>query len=76
MAVSQFQQHVLKKDLKKERHRRNQWRQVILTKSISDPFGLKASQEKSDYSERSRYFLILLQAQEIALHVFSYRRRN
>lgn len=51
MAISQFQQHVLKKDLKKERHRRNQWRQVILTKSISDPFGLKASQEKSDYSD-------------------------
>lgn len=56
MALSQFQQHVLKKGLKKERHPRNQWLEVILARSISDPsdpFGLKASQEKSDYSERS-----------------------
>ena len=55
MALSQFQQHVLKKGLyKKERHPRNQWLEVILARSIWDPFGLKASQEKSDYSERSR----------------------
>ena len=56
MALSQFQQHVLKKGLEKERHPRNQWLEVILARSISylsDPFGLKASQEKSDYSERS-----------------------
>ena len=56
MAISQFHQHVLKKDLKKERHRRNQRLEVILARSISDPFGLKASQETSDYSKGADSF--------------------